>query len=120
MFNTTHTNSNPGVTSLLSLFYDTMPTRLGAPHLKYSAYMQSGGHYSPTVFSKEDVKTRLSRYQILNVGSFVPDRMGFRERSWRREKDDTRRLVLLRDDKLHYKVFKFTDATGAEVDIPMS
>jgi anaphase-promoting complex subunit 4 len=96
-----------------------MPTGLGAPHLKYSPYMQNSGPQSPTVFSNEDIKARLSKYQIANPGSFIPERMEVRERSQRREKDDTRRLVFLRDDKMHYKVFKFADATGADGDIPM-
>jgi anaphase-promoting complex subunit 4 len=82
--------------------------------------MQDGVSYNPTVFSNEDVKARLSRYQIHNPGSFIPERMEYRERSQRREKDDTRRLVLLRDDKLHYKVFKFAAAAGADGDTPMS
>jgi anaphase-promoting complex subunit 4 len=115
-----HADSNTGARSLLGLFYDTMPAGLGAPHLKYSSYMQNSGPYSPTVFSNEDIKARLSKYQIANPGSFTPERMEVRERSQRREKDDTRRLVLLRDDKMHYKVFKFANATGADGDIPMS
>jgi anaphase-promoting complex subunit 4 len=110
-----------GTRSLLSLFYDLMPNGQGASHMKYSSYMENGGPYSPTVFSNEDVKSRLSKHHIPNPGSFVPERMEVRDRSQRREKDDARRIVLLRDDKMHYKVFKFADpATGADVDIPMS
>ena len=97
-----------------------MRTGLGAPHLKYSSYMQNGGPYSPTVFSNEDVKARLLKYQIASPGSFTPERMEVREQSQRREKVDTRRLVLLRDDKMHYKVFKFAEATGADGDTSMS
>ncbi|KAE9379056.1 hypothetical protein N431DRAFT_363885 [Stipitochalara longipes BDJ] len=109
-----------GTRSLLRLFYDNIPADPGALHLKYSTYMQNGGPYSPTVFSNEDVKARLSRYQIHNLGSFIPERMEYRKRSQGREKIDTRRLVLLRDDKLHYKVFKFAEAAGADGDTPMS
>jgi anaphase-promoting complex subunit 4 len=110
-----------GTRSLLNLFYDIMPTGLGAAHMKYSSYMRNGDPYSPTVFSNEDVKSRLSKYQIPNADSFVPERLEVRERSQRREKNDTRRIVLLRDDKMYYKVFKFVDsATGIDGDIPMS
>jgi anaphase-promoting complex subunit 4 len=89
--------------------------------MKYSPYLQGGGPYSPTVFGNENVKSRLPRYQVPGLGSFVPERMEVRERSRRREKGDTRRIVFLRDDKMHYKVFKFADpATRADGDIPMS
>lgn len=116
-----NTNYETGTRSLLSLFYDTVPIGLRASYMNYSAYMQDGGPYSPTVFSNEEVKSRLAGHQISNLGSFVPERMEVRERSRRREKGDTRRIVLLRDDRMHYKVFKFADrAIGANGDIPMS
>jgi len=111
-------NSTTGTRSLLSLFYET--PSLGAAHLEYSTYVQNGGPYSPTVFSNEDVKVRLSGYQIQNPGSFVPGRMEYRERSVRRGETNLRRLVLLRDDKLHYKVFKFAAAAGKDSDTQMS
>jgi anaphase-promoting complex subunit 4 len=114
------TDSNIGTRSLLSLFYDTMPAGIEAPHLKYSSYMQDGGPYSPTVFSNEEAKSRLSKYKIANPGSFIPERMEVRERSQPREKVDTGRLVLLRDDKMYYKVFKFAEDAGADGGVPMS
>jgi len=113
-------NSSTVTRSLLSLFYDRVPAGLGAPHLKYSTYMQNGGPYSPAVFSNEDVKARLSKYQIHNQGSFIPERMEYRERSARRGENDARRLVLLRDDKLHYKVFKFAAVAETDSDAQMS
>jgi anaphase-promoting complex subunit 4 len=117
----TNANYSTGTRSLLSLFYDTVPISLGASDMTYSSYMHKGGPYSPTVFSNEDVTSRLSKHQIPSLGSFVPERMEVRERSQRGEKGDTRRIVLLRDDEMHYKVFKFADpATGADGDIPVS
>lgn len=83
-------------------------------------YKQNGGLYSPTIFSNEEIKSRLSKYQIPNSGSFGPERMEIRERNQRQEKDDTRRIVLLRDDKTQYKVFKFAEANGMDGDILMS
>jgi anaphase-promoting complex subunit 4 len=110
-----------GTRSLLSLFYDIIPIGLGASHMKYSSYMQDGGSYIPTVFSNDEVKSQLSKHQMSSLGSFLPERMDVRERSRRREKGNTRRIVLLGDDKRQYKVFKLADAaTGADGDIPMS
>jgi anaphase-promoting complex subunit 4 len=109
-----------GTRSLLSLVYDTKASDLSPAHLKYSAYKQNGGPYSPKVFTNEEIKSRLFKYQIPNPGTFVPERMEVRERPQRQEKDDTRRIVLLRDDKTQYKVFKFADASGTDGDVPMS
>jgi anaphase-promoting complex subunit 4 len=113
-------HSNTETRSLLSLFYGANQAGLETPHLKYSSYMQNGGPYSPTIFSNENVKTQLSRFQIPDPGSFIPERMEFRGQDQRRQKEGTRRLMFLRDDKMHYKVFKFTETTGASGDIPMS
>jgi anaphase-promoting complex subunit 4 len=109
-----------GTRILLSLPYYTLPTDMGTSQLKYSPYMQKGGPYSPTVFNDEEVTSQLSKLRVPNHGSFIPEKIEIRERSRRRDKDDTRRIVLLRDDKLHYKVFKFSEDTRVDGDVSMS
>ena len=110
-----------GTRSLLSLVYDTSEPDRDEPHVVYSPASQKTGPHSPTVFTNEDVKSQLTQYQIPDSGSFIPGRMEVRERSNLRERDDSRRLILLRDDKMHYKVFKFGDGTtGRDGDTPMS
>lgn len=110
-----------GTRSLLSLVYNASESDRDEPHVVYSPVPQNTGPHSPTVFSNEEVKSRLRQYQIPDSESFVPGRMEVRERSTLRERGDSRRLVLLRDDKMHYKVFKFGDRTTIrDGDTPMS
>jgi anaphase-promoting complex subunit 4 len=60
-----------------------------------------------------------------DAGAFVPERLEIREQS-NKTNSDSRRIVILGKDRLHYKVFKFPGAdstrgtAAADEDIPMS
>jgi anaphase-promoting complex subunit 4 len=78
----------------------------------------------PTVFRNEDILGRFSEFKIPNAGAFIPERLEIRGSS---NKDkDSRRIIILGKDKMHYKVFKLPGAdtmrrtAAADEDVPMS
>jgi hypothetical protein len=77
--------------------------------LEYSPHDPSAESINPTIFADEEVLAHFLKYTISNEDSFVPERLEIRESKskGRRPNDDTRRIVFLGKDRLHYKVFKY-------------
>jgi len=76
------------------------------------------------IFSDADVLDIFSKYAAPGNASFVPERIEIREGKSQASDEDKRRIVVLSQDRLHYKVLKFPkSASGneqADEDIPMS
>lgn len=75
-------------------------------NLTFSAQTPKAVAQNATVISDEEVLQHLSIHQFPNSGTFVPRTMDVRERGSKGSNDDTRRIVLLGHDSLHYSVFK--------------
>src|ERR1039458_979891 len=91
-----------GKKRLLSIPYSS-------PAMKYSRHRPNITLPAPAEFSDEEVLSHFSRHQIPGAASFVPEKMEIREQNRKGGKGDTRRIVILGNDKLHYKVLKFAD-----------
>jgi len=76
------------------------------------------------IFSDSDVLDVFSKYAAPGNVSFVPERIEIREGKSQASDEDKRRIVVLSQDRLHYKVLKFPkSASGkeqADEDIAMS
>lgn len=91
--------------------------------MKYSPHTANGKGLEPTILNNHQVLQLFSRYKISDGTSFVPEKLEIREKNPRKEEEDSRRILLLGKDKLHYRVLKFAhpDAGATEdEDISMS
>ena len=99
------------MTSLLSIPYRSTngSTATDEYCLEYSPHDPTVEHIKPTMFANEQVNAIFSKYTISTDDSFVPERLEVRvSRSGNRRADeDTRRVIVLGKDHLHYKVFKY-------------
>ena len=77
-----------------------------------------------TVLDDEEVLYNFSKYKFPSEGSFVPDKMEVRERNGQSSTDETKRIIILGHDRLHYKVFRLPISNygmrEVDEDIPMS
>ncbi len=69
---------------------------------------------NPTIIHKETID-RLPNFEFPQDNSFVPAKIEVRERSHPKEREDSRRIVLLAKDRLHYKVFSIKNEVYARV-----
>lgn len=95
--------------------------------LEYFPHDPNVEHISPTIFADEEVIAIFSKYKISTDDSFVPEKMEIRDATSRkgRANEDARRIVVLGQDRLCYKVFKYPappshQASDENEDISMS
>lgn len=62
---------------------------------------------TPTAFNNAEVAANLETYSIPKEGSFVPAKVEIRGHKGRGSYEDTRRLFVLGENRLHYKILKF-------------
>lgn len=76
--------------------------------MKYDPHNVNAAN-DPKIFEDEEILSIFSMYTILTGDSFVPEKMEIRDSKSkeRTPNEDTRRLVFLGKDRLHYKVFKY-------------
>ncbi len=107
----------------MSIPYDApYGTNISSPggHQRYLNYTSHTGSPPILTFNNDEVVELFGTYGVPGDGTFVPTAMEVREGSG----EDARRLFLLGEDKLQYKVLKFAglDSTkdGTDEDISMS
>lgn len=110
--------NNIGSTYLLSIPYRTENAANHSPSKPKAAP-------KTTAFNEDEVLEQFSKCRIPSDGSFTPHKLDVRERSNKGNKTETTRIVVLGQDKLHYKVFslpmqKHGMAGVLDEDIPMS
>ena len=91
--------------------------------LRYSPYSPKNKARQPVQIVNEELLQRFSKHNIPCENSFVPAKLEIREQSSSGYKGDMRRLVVLSEDKLHYKVYSIPASASTkdrDVDIPMS
>jgi len=106
------THQNTGTTHLLSITYrqsdkDGMGTEQGLQYSPHRSQAVAKGQISPPKrISNTIVVDQLAKYYIPCEKSFIPARLEIREQSQNGSNEDMRRIVVMGEDKLHYKVFK--------------
>ncbi len=93
--------------------------------MRYSPHASKENGPTPIILSDDEVRRQFSRYKLSEQLSFVPEKLEIRERNPGTEEEDSRRVLLLAKDRLHYRVLKFaipdalSSGTGDE-DISMT
>ncbi|KAH6668009.1 anaphase-promoting complex, cyclosome, subunit 4-domain-containing protein [Halenospora varia] len=118
-------------TILLSIPYDRSgdkgSTPFGGFHMEYAAFDPKSAALQPVMLSNKEVEQQFVKYKIPGEGSFLPERIEIRHQTSRSRKDSIR-IVILGEDKTHYKVFKLPESDSSrrekgndsEDDISMS
>lgn len=110
ILSTSHTHI--GVTGLLNISYqDSDPHGNTYIVVKYTSYSPKTRAIDATIISDENILRTLAIQQFPSEGSFTPGTMEIREVSDISSREDTRRIVLLATDGLHYKVFQMPSST---------
>lgn len=113
-----------GKTSLLSIPYQNSEPSgstdtFDLPYLPYNP--KSTSHISP--FTNEQVTGQFKRFEVPGGDSFIPETIQVREQKSKKGKKYADRIVLLGQNKLHYKVFELLGEEaqkGEDGDIDMS
>lgn len=114
-----------GATSLLNITYKHgSEVNPEAYTMEYYPYTSTGLGLPTPSFSDEQVPQQFRRYEMSETPSFRPEKLEIRERNAAGE-EDSRRILLLSRDKLHYRVLKLADADtlcgeAGDEDISMS
>ena len=91
--------------------------------LRYTPYNPKSKAQSPLEIGSEELLRQFSKHTIDCEKSFIPAKLELREQTSNRPKEDMRRIVILGEDKIHYKVYKL-QGTGlrneGDADVPMS
>lgn len=95
--------------------------------MEYAAFNPKSAALQPVMFSNKEVEQQFVKYKIPGEGSFLPERIEIRHQTSRSRKDSIR-IVVLGEDKMHYKVFKLPESASSrkekgndsEDDISMS
>lgn len=115
---TTISNIVTDATSLLNITYKPdSKNDTNAYIMEYHPHTSTGRGLPISSFSDERVLQQFRRFNMFENPSFTPAKLEIRERNTGGE-EDSRRILLLSRDKLHYKVFKFAhaDALSGEAD----
>ena len=113
-----------GNTSLLTIPYmsteDSGSEETGY-HMKYSPHLHESPALFPAIFNNEDVLAQFLQHSIPGEG-FSADKLQVRDASSRMTQVEKGRLVVLRKDRLQYKVLKTVSAgkQRGDEDISMS
>ncbi|KAH8665010.1 anaphase-promoting complex, cyclosome, subunit 4-domain-containing protein [Tricladium varicosporioides] len=110
-----------------SLSGDNGSTIFGGFHMEYTAFDLKSAALQPMMFSNKEVEQQFMKYKIPGEGSFLPERINIRYQTNYSQKDSTR-IVILGEDKMHFKVFRFPESASSrqengsnnEDDISMS
>lgn len=107
-----HSHTKKGVTALLSIPYQDSDSDSNTYLVvKYTPYSPKVRAVDATIISDEDILRTFAMQQFPSEGSFTPGVMEIRERSDKSSNEDMRRIVLLANDGLHYKVFQIPSFT---------
>ncbi|ESZ98045.1 hypothetical protein SBOR_1576 [Sclerotinia borealis F-4128] len=100
-----------------------IPYKMGGDHIKYQSHRISASRSKAIILSNEEVIDNFLLNEFAGEGSIIPEKMMIRPQIGTKNNDDTKRLVILAKDSLHYKVFKWVGAPSDKniaEDIPMS
>ncbi|KAH8589995.1 anaphase-promoting complex, cyclosome, subunit 4-domain-containing protein [Bisporella sp. PMI_857] len=108
-----------GHTHLLSIPYKG-PLYKNEPDciLEYSPFGPKAKIPPPFIFDNASIVEHFSKYKIPGEDTFKPAKLEIREQTEYGWKEDMKRVLVLAEDKLHYKVFKLpaTNQGSAELD----
>jgi len=95
---------------------------VGQPRFPYSPYGPESKAQPPFEITNEELIRQFSKHAIPCEKSFVPAKLEIREQTSGALKEDMRRVVILGEDKLHYKVYKLpgSDSREEDGDVSMS
>ena len=94
-----------GSTTLLRIPLGAHNEDLGEQGLTYSPHTPNPNLSSIFVLDNEEIMERYSTYRIPVEEGFVPEKIEIREGKHTKPNRETRRIVILGKDRLHYKIF---------------
>jgi anaphase-promoting complex subunit 4 len=114
-----------GVTYLLGVPYRSSESDLNNEYqIRYYPHKPKSSPLDIKIVDDEHVMDLFLKHQVPSEGSFVPETMEIRGSNGKNDNPETRRIVILSRDRLHYQVFKLPSPDIAmkdlEEDIPMS
>lgn len=101
------------VPSLLNIPYKQTQPKISSKYtLDYSPHSPRRKDIATPLMSDEEVLQQFCKYSLIDNISFVPERLQIRGEGSEGGKEDSRRILLLSENKLLYKVLGFSAATA--------